>query len=144
MIFGSAFCYALYSIATRVLARTDSDQTTNFYSNLVGAAAATVAVPFVWTPQSNPKVIALMCAMGLFSGIGHYLLIRAHRLAPAAVLAPFIYGEIVWMIALGFLVFGDVPNHWTLSGVVIVILSGLYLLYRERVIGPRRSPNLLD
>jgi len=144
MIFGSAFCYALYSIATRVLARTDSDQTTNFYSNLVGAAAATVAVPFVWTPQSNPKVIALMCAMGLFSGFGHYMLIRAHRLAPAAVLAPFIYSEIVWMITLGFLVFGDVPNHWTLAGVVVVILSGLYLLYRERVIGPRRSPTSLD
>jgi len=144
MIFASAGCYAFYSISTRVLARTDSDQTTNFYSNLVGAAAVTVAVPFVWTPQSNPKVIALMGAMGLFSGFGHYLLIRAHRLAPAAVLAPFIYTEIVWMIALGFLVFRDVPNHWTLAGVVVVILSGLYLLYRERVIGPRRSPTSVD
>jgi drug/metabolite transporter (DMT)-like permease len=140
MILTSALCYAFYSIATRVLARTDSDQTTNFYSNLVGAVAATVAVPFVWTPQSDPKIIALMAAMGLFSGFGHYLLIRAHRLAPAAVLAPFIYTEIVWMIALGFLVFGDVPNRWTLAGVAVVILSGLYLLYRERVRGPRRSP----
>jgi drug/metabolite transporter (DMT)-like permease len=140
MIFASALCYAFYSLSTRVLARTDSDETTNFYSNLVGAAAVTVAVPFVWTPQSDPKVIALMCAMGLFSGFGHYLLIRAHRLAPAAVLAPFIYSEIVWMIGLGFLVFGDVPNHWTLAGVAVVILSGLYLLYRERVMGPRRSP----
>jgi len=139
MILASALCYAFYSISTRVLSRTDSDQTTNFYSNLVGAAAVTLVVPFVWTPQSNPKVIALMCAMGLFSGFGHYLLIRAHRLAPAAVLAPFIYSEIVWMIALGFLVFGDVPNHWTLGGVAVVIASGLYLLYRERVMGPRRS-----
>jgi drug/metabolite transporter (DMT)-like permease len=140
MIFASALCYAFYSISTRLLARTDPDATTNFYSNLVGAVVVTLAVPFVWTPQTNPKVIALMCAMGLFSGFGHYLLIRAHRLAPAAVLAPFIYGEIVWMIALGFLVFGDVPNRWTLAGVAVVILSGLYLLYRERVIGPRRSP----
>jgi drug/metabolite transporter (DMT)-like permease len=140
MIFASALCYAFYSLSTRVLARTDSDETTNFYSNLVGAAVVTLAVPFVWTPQSDPKVIALMCAMGLFSGFGHYLLIRAHRLAPAAVLAPFIYSEIVWMIGLGFLVFGDVPNHWTLAGVAVVILSGLYLLYRERVMGPRRSP----
>ena len=139
MILASALCYAFYSISTRVLSRTDSDQTTNFYSNLVGAAVVTLAVPFVWTPQSDPKVIALMCAMGLFSGFGHYLLIRAHRLAPAAVLAPFIYSEIVWMIALGFLVFGDVPNHWTLAGVAVVIASGLYLLYRERVMGPRRS-----
>jgi len=134
----AAICYALYSILTRVLVRSDSDATTNFYSNLVGAAAITVAVPFYWTSQSDAIVIALMCSMGLFSGFGHFLLIRAHRLAPAGVLAPFIYTEIVWMIALGFLVFGDVPSHWTLAGAAIVILSGLYLLYRERVMGPRR------
>jgi drug/metabolite transporter (DMT)-like permease len=135
-----AFCYAVYSISTRILARTDSTATTNFYSNLVGAILVSIAVPFVWTPQSNPIVIVLMCIMGLFSGMGHYLLIRGHRLAPASVLAPFIYTEIVWMIALGYLVFGDVPNRWTLAGVAVVVASGLYLLYRERMVGPRRNP----
>jgi drug/metabolite transporter (DMT)-like permease len=138
LVVGAAICYALYSISTRVLARSDSDGTTNFYSNLVGAAAITGAVPFYWTSQSDAIVIALMCSMGLFSGFGHFLLIRAHRLAPAGVLAPFIYTEIVWMIALGFLVFGDIPNRWTLAGSAVVIASGLYLLYRERVMGPRR------
>ena len=138
LVVGAAICYALYSISTRVLVRSDSDATTNFYSNLVGAAAITVAVPFYWTSQSSAIVIALMCSMGLFSGFGHFLLVRAHRLAPAGVLAPFIYTEIVWMIALGLLVFGDVPSRWTLAGVAVVIASGLYLLYRERVIGPRR------
>jgi drug/metabolite transporter (DMT)-like permease len=140
LVVGSAICYAIYSITTRILARTDRDTTTNFYSNLVGAVTISLAVPFFWTPQSDPKVILLMGSMGLFSGFGHYLLIRGHRLAPAAVLAPFIYTEIVWMIALGFFVFGDVPNSWTLAGVAIVIASGLYLLYRERIMGPRRSP----
>jgi drug/metabolite transporter (DMT)-like permease len=140
LVVGAAICYALYSISTRVLARSDSDATTNFYSNLVGAAAITVAVPFYWTSQSSAIVIVLMCSMGLFSGFGHFLLIRAHRLAPAGVLAPFIYTEIVWMIALGLLVFGDVPSRFTLAGVAVVIGSGLYLLYRERVMGPRRSP----
>jgi len=130
-----AFCYAIYSISTRILARTDSTATTNFYSNLVGAILVSIAVPFFWTPQSDPIVILLMCVMGLLSGMGHYLLIRGHRLAPASVLAPFIYTEIVWMIALGYAVFGDVPNHWTLAGVAVVIASGLYLLYRERVAG---------
>jgi drug/metabolite transporter (DMT)-like permease len=138
LVVGAAICYALYSISTRVLTRSDSDGTTNFYSNLVGAAAITVAVPFYWTSQSDAIVIALMCSMGLFSGFGHFLLIRAHRLAPAGVLAPFIYTEIVWMIALGLLIFGDIPNRWTLAGSAVVIASGLYLLYRERVMGPRR------
>jgi drug/metabolite transporter (DMT)-like permease len=138
--FGGAICYAVYSISTRILSRSDSNETTNFYSNLVGAVLVTIAVPFIWTPQSDPTVIVLMCSMGLFSGLGHYLLIVGHRLAPASVLAPFIYTEIVWMIGLGYFVFGDVPNSWTLSGVAVVIASGLYLLYRERVAGPRRRP----
>jgi drug/metabolite transporter (DMT)-like permease len=131
----SALCYAVYSISTRILARTDSNETTNFYSNLVGAVLVSIAVPFVWSNQSDPIVILMMCMMGLFSGMGHYMLIMAHRLAPAAILAPFIYSEIVWMIALGYVIFGDVPNHWTLAGVAVVTCSGLYLLYRERVAG---------
>jgi drug/metabolite transporter (DMT)-like permease len=130
-----AGCYAVYSISTRILSRTDSNETTNFYSNLVGAVLVSVAVPFYWTSQSDPKIIILMCIMGLFSGTGHYLLIMGHRLAPAAVLAPFIYTEIVWMIALGYFVFAHVPNAWTLAGVAVVTASGLYLLYRERVAG---------
>lgn len=138
LVVASAVCYAIYSITTRILSRSDADPTTNFYSNLVGAVAISIALPFYWSPQSEPIVIVLMCGMGFFSGFGHYMLIRAHRLAPAGILAPFIYTEIVWMIALGFMVFGDVPNRWTLAGVAVVISSGLYLLYRERVIGPRR------
>jgi drug/metabolite transporter (DMT)-like permease len=140
LVLGAAICYAFYVISTRILSRWDSDKTTNFYSNLVGAAAIALAVPFFWTPQSDPLVILMMASMGLFSGLGHYLLIRGHRLAPASVLAPFIYTEIVWMIALGYLVFADVPNRWTMAGVAVVIASGLYLLYRERVVKGRRTP----
>ena len=115
----------------------DSSETTQFYSNLVARSSSTMIVPFVWTPQTDRRVILLMCSMGLFSGMGHYLLIIGHRLAPASVLAPFIYTEIIWMIALGYLVFGDTPNNWTIAGVAVVIASGLYLLYRERMVGPR-------
>jgi len=48
------------------------------------------------------------------------------------VLSPFIYTQLVWVIALGYSVFGDVPNHWTLAGAATVVASGLYLLHRER------------
>lgn len=123
--------YALYSITTRILARTDANDTTLFYSNLVGALALLPVVPFVWTTPTDPLVIALMVATGAVGSAGHYFLIAAHRLAPAAVLSPFIYTEIVLVIALGFLVFGDVPNRWTLTGAAIVVASGLYILHRE-------------
>src|SRR6516165_4417961 len=122
----AALCYAVYSITTRILARTDSNETTLFYSNIVGALALLPVVPFVWTTPSDPLVIALMVATGAMGSFGHYLLIAAHRLAPAAVLSPFIYTEIVLVTAAGFLVFGDVPNRFTLTGAAIVVASGLY------------------
>jgi len=132
---GSAVCYSLYSISTRVLARSDSSETTLFYSNLVGALAMLPIVPFVWSTPSSWFIILLMVVIGGFGSFGHYLLIRGHRLAPASVLAPFIYTQLVWTTALGFLVFGDVPHHWTIAGGLIVVGSGLYLLYRERKVG---------
>ena len=130
---GGSVCYAFYVISTRVLSRTDSNETTQFYTNLVGAVAMTVIVPFVWTWPDNPTIAVLMVLIGALGGGGHYLLIRAHRLAPASTLAPFIYTQMVWTTTLGFLVFGDVPHHWTIVGGVIVISSGLYLLHREAV-----------
>ena len=66
------------------------------------------------------------------AGLGHWLLILAHRHAPASALAPYIYLGLIWMSAAGFLVFGQVPTVWTLSGAGVVILSGLYLFARER------------
>lgn len=128
----SALCYAIYIISTRVLSRTDSDETTLFYSNLVGAVLTTFALPWVWTTPTDALIIVLMVVVGAFGSFGHYLLIVGHRLAPAAVLAPFIYTQLVWAAALGFLVFGDVPNRWTLAGAAIVVASGLYLIHRER------------
>jgi drug/metabolite transporter (DMT)-like permease len=132
---GSTVCYAFYVISTRILSRTDSSDTTQFYTNLVGAVAMSLVVPFFWTKPESWFIAGLMVLIGAVGGAGHYLLIRAHRLAPASTLAPFIYTQMVWTSALGFLVFGDVPHRWTIVGGSIVILSGLYLLHRETVRG---------
>ena len=91
---------------------------------------AWLAVSLLADPE--PIVIALMVASGAMGSAGHYFLIAAHRLAPAAVLSPFIYTEIVLVIVLGYLVFGDLPNRWTITGAAIVVASGLYILNRER------------
>jgi drug/metabolite transporter (DMT)-like permease len=133
----SVICYGLYMLTTRILARTDSSETTLFYSNMVGALLMSLAVPFVWTTPSSPFIIGLMMLTGALGSIGHYLLIVAHRLTPPAVLAPFIYTQLIWVIALGYLVFGDLPNEWTLAGAIIVVASGLYMLHREHKVGWR-------
>jgi len=133
--FGGAVCYAFYVISTRLLSRTDSNDTTQFYTNLVGALIMTLVAPFIWTGPDNALTAGLMVLIGALGGGGHYLLIRAHRLAPASALAPFIYTQMVWTTTLGFLVFRDVPHRWTIVGGALVIASGLYLLHRETVVG---------
>ncbi len=130
---GSAVCYALYSITTRMLAGADSSATTMFYSGMAGVLLVTPLVPLVWSLPDAALGWTLMIVLGACGAFGHWLLILAHARAPAPVLAPFIYTQIVWMIILGFLVFGDLPDSWTLAGSAIVIASGLYLLHRERV-----------
>ncbi len=130
----SAVCYSVYIIITRILSRTESDQTTLFYSNLVGVVAMMPVLPFVWSMPENWFLIVLMVGFGAFGSFGHYLLIAGHRLAPASILAPFMYTQLIWATLLGFLIFADVPNNWTLAGAAIVVASGLYLLYRERVV----------
>jgi drug/metabolite transporter (DMT)-like permease len=137
---GSAFCYAIYNIVTRMLATTDSSETTLFYANLFGAVVMLPILPFIWTPPAHWLDYALMVAVGAFGAGGHYLLILAHRNAPASVLSPFIYTQIVWAVTFGWLVFADVPNRWTIAGAGIVIASGLYLLYRERKVTGRVAP----
>ena len=128
----SAICYALYSISTRILAAHDSTATTVFFSALVGTVISTIPLPFLWVMPTEPLVMSGMVAIGALGWIGHLFLIMAHRLTPAATLAPFVYTQLIWAMAGGFFVFGDVPTRITLVGAGIVVLSGLYLIYRER------------
>jgi drug/metabolite transporter (DMT)-like permease len=132
----SAVAYSFYSILTRILSQTDSSATTLFYTNVVGVLALSAVVPFVWTTPT-PRDAALMTIMGALATFGHFLLIMAHRLAPASILSPFMYTQLIWMIFYGYVVFADLPSRWTLAGAGVVIGSGLYLLYRERKVkGP--------
>jgi drug/metabolite transporter (DMT)-like permease len=124
--------YALYNIATRYLAAFDPVSVTQTYTPLAGVVLLAPLALASWHWPANGLQWALLASLGFWGGLGHFLLILAHRSAPAPVLAPFIYVGLIWMSALGFLVFGNLPTLWTLSGAAIVILSGLYLLARER------------
>lgn len=130
----ATFGYALYNLATRYLAAFDPARVTQTYTPLAGFL---VMAPFAfaeWQWPQDLRLWILFASLGFWGGLGHWLLILAHRSAPASVLAPFIYLGLIWMSAAGFLIFGNLPTLWTLTGAAIVILSGLYLLARERKI----------
>lgn len=126
----SSFCGAIYNIVTRKVGGRDRAETSLFYVGLVGAMAAAVPLPFAWQAPQGLQWLYLGF-MGLAGTIGHFMLIQAHRLAPASVLAPFMYTQIVWMILIGYALFGDVPDFWTIAGAAIVVTSGLFVFAGE-------------
>ena len=131
----ATICYGLYAVITRIVSRVDSNQTSLFYANFIGALVMLPIIPFVWQTPGNWTIALMLIATGVLGSLGHFFLISGHKLAPAAVLSPFIYTQLIWVVILGYLVFDHVPTHWTMAGAAMVIGSGLYLLYRERQVG---------
>jgi drug/metabolite transporter (DMT)-like permease len=127
-----------YPLLTRVLARSDPSETTLAWTPIAGVALLTPLLPLLWVTPPNLATLAIIAAMGVFAGLGHWLLILAHHRAPAPILAPFAYTQLIWMIGSGLLVFGDAPSGSILLGAGVVIGCGLYLIWRERGKAPAR------
>jgi drug/metabolite transporter (DMT)-like permease len=128
----NAALYAMFNLMTRRLAAYDSPETIQY---LPAVGAAVLLAPFAlaaWESPSGWLEWTLACMMGALGGLGHYLLAAAHRHAPATVIAPFLYQQVLYMALFGYLVFGDVPAPAVWVGAAIVIASGLYLFARER------------
>ena len=126
----SASVRGLYHVATRYLARADAPMTTLLYTILVAGAGTSLVVPFFWV-QPDFEGWVMIAAMGIFNGLGTYTVIRAFTAAPAATISPFNYLNLIWATLFGFLVFGDLPDLWTVLGACVIAGSGLYVLYNE-------------
>lgn len=125
----AAACYAVYQILTRQLAPGENTLTMLFYTALVGTLTMSAFLPWFWqAPETIPAADRLaIFALGVLGGCGHFLLIRAFRHAPASLLSPFIYLQLVWAIALGAIVFGNWPDFPSLLGMAIIVGSGIFL-----------------
>jgi drug/metabolite transporter (DMT)-like permease len=142
--FGATIVYAGYAVLTRYLARHDPSIVTQVHTPLAGTILLFPAAAYFWTWPTDVLTWVLLFATGTVGGFGHYLLILAHRHTPAPILAPFTYVGLIFQIALGYAIFADVPSTWTLAGGAVIIMSGLYLLYRERTVGPRTKNKLAE
>jgi drug/metabolite transporter (DMT)-like permease len=127
-----ATCGSLYMLLTRRLAGIDATTTQQFYAGLV---ATLCVVPFTlgdWVWPHAPEGWLAFGLIGVVAFVGHQLITVAHRFAPASVLAPFSYFQIIFMTASSWLIFDQPPEFWLFIGAPIVIASGLYLWLRER------------
>ena len=131
LVLGSAACSALYDLLTRRLVASDPPETTVGYAAVVGTVLLGLVVPFAWTATRSWTSLGIMLSLGLWGGLGHYLTARAYHCAPASVVAPFSYLQLVGAAITGYLVFGDVPGSGIWIGAALIVTSGLFLAYTE-------------
>jgi drug/metabolite transporter (DMT)-like permease len=128
----AGLCNALYLLMTRKLAG-ESAYTTLVYSALVGTVGLSLALP--WQLHGGAPTLheaALFLLLGLFAGLGHWFVISAYLLAPASLLTPFTYLQMIWATLYGFAIFGQLPDHWSALGMAVIVANGLWLALQER------------
>jgi len=131
----SAFAWACTLIMTRMMSGMERAVTTMTYSSIAGVCILSALVPSVWvTPSWHDILFGIF--IGVASTAGQWIVVLAFRYADASVLAPFSYSQLLWVSMLGFLIFGEVPDIWTVTGAAFIVASGLYTAHRERL---RRS-----
>lgn len=126
----SVLLYALYQVLTRMVGPVDAAETSLLWQLVLGAAATSLVAPFVWQPP-EPGHWPLFVVVAVVGGLGHYCMIRAFQLAPAVVVQPFSYTLLLFAVVIGYLVFGDIPDRWTLLGAAVIVAAGIYTAVRE-------------
>ncbi|MEO1191694.1 MAG: DMT family transporter [Pseudomonadota bacterium] len=135
-VLGSAFCFALTSLTTRVLTRSEGTASIMFYSTLGIFIPSLIALPVDWITPDLPD-LALFFAMGLLGGLGLLTLTTAYRNAPASVIAPLDYSSLIWAVLFGWIGWGVFPETSVWYGAVIVAAAGIYIAQREAAVKRR-------
>jgi len=132
----NAAFFATYQVLTRRLSSQDNQYAMVFYPGLVGLIVFSLilALPAgAWVTPRDPWHLLLLGAGGLLGACSHLIMIRAFTLAPASRLAPFSYTQLIWVTVVGYIVFGNFPDHWSLAGIAILLVSGIYCANHQRL-----------
>lgn len=133
---GAAFGHASVMLCLRWLGRTENPVATIFYFSLVSTIWILPAMPFVWKVPTGETLLYLF-AIGALAALLQYCLTKAYTLAPAAVLAPVTYLNLLWATLIDVTIYGYIPPLVLYVGAFIVIASNLFILYREQKIKKR-------
>ena len=123
----SAFGYAAYQVLTRKVAGIDPPETSTIYSSVVGGIGMFAVLPFVWRTPETLRDILYFCSLGVIGAMGHYLVARALTNAPANIISPFQYMQLIGSGIVGYVFFGDFPDLLTWIGAATIVGSGLYI-----------------
>ncbi len=140
----TAATFAAYQILTRKLAGVDNPYTSLFYSGLIGTVTLAAVLPFAWTTPATILHALMLPAIGFIGGLSHLILIRAYDQAAVSTLAPFSYTQLIWVIVMGYVVFGDFPDHWSLIGIAVIMASGIYIATHQQLSERQRRAELQE
>ena len=127
LIIFSALVNALYQIFTRGIADTEAPETSAIYSSVVGAFGMLLVLPFVWKTPASLTHLALFCSLGMLGAISHYFVALALGFAPANLVTPFQYVQLIGSALVGYFLFSTLPDLFTWIGAAVIICSGLYI-----------------
>ena len=127
----AAISNAMYQLLTRKLPD-DPPHTTLFYSGLVGAVGLSFFIPFAEMPAFSWLDGLFLLVLGLLAGVGHGLLIGAFLRAPASLIAPFTYLQMIWATLYGWAIFDQLPDGVSGFGMAVIVASGVALVVHER------------
>jgi drug/metabolite transporter (DMT)-like permease len=133
LIVASTLCSAFYQLFSRRYGQTERPDASATMATIVGSVVALPMLPFEWVTPAFGWDWVLFVTIGVMAGVGHYFLTIAYSQAPASVIAPFNYAQLIGAAILGYLVFDSVPDFWTWVGAAVIVCSGLYLGHAERL-----------
>src|SRR3954469_2771859 len=132
LLLGAAICNALYQLLTRRLPK-DAPHTTLFYTALVGTIVLSLASPFFEAHAAlDWREGFFLLFLGLLAGFGHGMFITAYTIAPATLVAPFTYLQMIWATLYGYAIFGHLPDALSAVGMAVIVASGIALVLHER------------
>ena len=137
---GAAICGGLRDLITRRIASTETTVAVLAVTTTVVLLAGLATAPFVDWVQLRPADIATFAASGALIAVAHTLMIEAFRRGEATLIAPFKYSSLLWATLIGYLMFDELPDTWTLVGAAIIVLAGLYVLHRETLLKRQQQP----
>ncbi|QPC87237.1 EamA family transporter [Mesorhizobium sp. NBSH29] len=129
---------AIAMLLVRNLVRTEKSATIVFWFSLTASAAGLLTLPFGWQALSIEQA-AFLIAAGICGGIAQIFMTEAYRHAEASTVAPFEYTSMLLGIGVGYLIFGDQPTVHMLIGGTIVVMAGIFIIWRERQLGLARG-----
>ncbi len=133
LMLGAAFGWALVANATRILGETENTSTMLFHTLL--GFALTMSIPQLWIWQSiSLNTLLLLALVAFFGVIAQFCLTKAYAIASPSLIAPFEYTALIWSAIIGYIIWGDVPDIYAISGAGLIVASGLYVIHRETIL----------